>query len=132
MARLLRLAASPPVRSAAARSGLLGLLILTGLALAAAGPWLTRGPASPALAVIVDCSSSMGTADGPGGERRIDGAGREALSLLRAADGRPTRLLVLAGAGGSVVSAGPGETRLFEEALEGAPLVDGEPPLDTL
>jgi hypothetical protein len=111
---------------------LLGLLILTGLALSAAGPWLTRGPASSALAVILDCSSSMATADGPGGERRIDTAGREALSLLRAADGRPTRLLVLAGAGGSVVSAGPGETGLFEEALEGPLLVDGEPPLDTL
>jgi len=101
---------------------ILGLLVLVGLALAAAGPWKVEEKPEPAIAVVVDLSPSMGVSEGSAGSRRIDLARQAALAILSEASATPYRLLLLAGGRVETVFSVPGDDSPFEAALSGSEL----------
>ncbi len=117
---------APPV------SLLLSLLILAGLALAAAGPWLVPAGNARPLAVIVDGSASMAALAGGAGRRRIDTAREVALRLLRESDASSYRLVVASGQELRTAQAGPGESEPLEAALRDLSPGHGAAPLGSL
>jgi hypothetical protein len=62
---------------------LLQILALTCLVLAAMQPFLPRSSVRAQYQpVLIDCSASMGSLDAPGGERRLDAAKKQVLTLI--------------------------------------------------
>jgi Ca-activated chloride channel family protein len=62
---------------------LLQILVLACLILAAMQPFLPRASVRAQYQpVLIDCSASMGALDAPGGERRLDAAKKQVLSLI--------------------------------------------------
>jgi Ca-activated chloride channel homolog len=62
---------------------LLQILVLTCLVLAAMQPFLPRSSVRAQYQpVLIDCSASMGSLDAPGGERRLDAAKKQVLTLI--------------------------------------------------
>lgn len=98
---------------------LLGLAILTILILTATGPRIVEQTPDPAVAVILDCSPSMGVRTEPGGPPRLQQAAETAKSVLRRAVNCQYRVLILACDEFRTVHAGPGIMRPFEEVLSG-------------
>jgi Ca-activated chloride channel family protein len=62
---------------------LLQLLVLTCLVLAAMQPFLSRAASRAQYQpILIDCSASMGALDAPGGQRRLDVAKKQVLTLI--------------------------------------------------
>ena len=95
----------------------IGLLVLSCLTLAAAGPWLAGPRNVPAVAVFLDRSWSMGVVSETAGTRQIDVGRRVALSVLRESTHARARFPFLSDGEARVVNAATGETGLIEAPL---------------